>query len=201
MKKIFLLLPLALLLMSLQCENRTLEQVTTIEFNETYNVNKLAPFNESTTLTRSDVLDMFDIPAEATIKAVHIESIAARVVVQEGNQASALSLSGRLALGSSNPELFSNFPVVLVQVDAPFIGLNSLISDGVNGLKNKIESYLIGSDTAPFDIRVSGNSTPTGGQLIKAQILLKIQGTITWEICEEMPVFLIEAGEKCEVNQ
>jgi hypothetical protein len=44
MKKIFLLPPLALLLMSLQCETRIFEQVSTININEVYEINEAHVF-------------------------------------------------------------------------------------------------------------------------------------------------------------
>jgi hypothetical protein len=195
MKK-YTLLILAILMMAMECENRKFSFIATIDYDKTYVVDQAGPFDESATITRSEVLDMFDIPDDATIKSVNIENISAKVVVLDGNQASSVLLSGYLKLGSGKKEVFNNFPAVLTAVDASFIGLNSLIADGVNGIKTKLEAYLMGSDTAPFEMHVAGDSAPSGSQQINVQIIIKIKGNAEWERCEEVPWF-IEGGESC----
>jgi len=197
MKK-YLYILLALPFLAMECENKKFEYVATIDMVRTYEINENGPFNDGAIVEYSEILDMLDIPENADIGEVNIESISIRIILNEGNQANALNISGIVELGSSsaNTLVFENFPVVLIGPDVPYIGINSLISEGVEKIKNKIENYLMGTDTAPFFILVTGDTSPTGGQLVKATILLKINGTVKYTVCEEMPWF-IEGGEPC----
>ena len=193
--KKYLLVLIALLLI-FGCENRSFEFVATIDLNETYLVDQTGAFNEAGIVTRNEVLDMIDIPETAEITDVNLESVEVKIVVLESNEAMGVLLSGSVELGSSKPALFNNFPVPLVAVNAPFIGINSLISEGVAGIRSKIEKYLEGSDTEPFEIHVSGDSSPSEGERIHVQILLKIKGTVKYNECMEVPYFM-EGGDPC----
>jgi hypothetical protein len=197
MKKIFLLPFFAIPLMAMECAYQSFEYVADIKFDKTYVVNQTAPFDEETEVTREEVLGDFNLPENATVKKVTIESISARVVPQAGNAASIVMLSGNITLGGLKPEIFSNYPVPLIGVDEPLIGLNSLIEDGIGKLKTKLEKYLTGTDNSPFTMSVKGNSTPTGGQTIKATVTIRIKGSIVYDVCEEMPRALIDPGEEC----
>jgi hypothetical protein len=195
MKK-YLILVLAIPLLTVACEKRKFEFAPMINLEKTYMVDQTGAFNETATISREDVLDLLDIPETAEIKDVYIESIAVKVIILENNAASAVLLSGKVQLGSSKPALFNDYPAPLVLVDDPWIGLNSLISEGVSGIKAKIEGYLEGSDTEPFDIELSGDSSPTSGNRIHVRILLKITGTVKYFDCMEVP-FFVEGGDPC----
>ncbi|MBN2214880.1 MAG: hypothetical protein JW723_11600 [Bacteroidales bacterium] len=191
-----LLIILAITLLAAGCEMRKFEFAPTINVDETYTIDQTGAFFEIQTITRAQVMDALDIPETATVKEFNIEKISLRVTVLEGNQASVILASGKLELGSNKPDIFENFPVSLIKVDAPWIGLNDLIAEGVESLKGKIEGYVLGNDDSPFNIVVSGDSSPTAGQKINVSLELKITGSVKYVDCiETLPYF----GDDCDI--
>jgi hypothetical protein len=69
----------------------------------------------------------------------------------------------------------------------------------VSGLKSKIEGFLKSTDRSSFEINVNGNSSPTEGQRVHIQILLKVTGTAKYTICTSLPFFL--GGENCNPDE
>ncbi|MFO7655952.1 MAG: hypothetical protein R6W78_02705 [Bacteroidales bacterium] len=193
MKK-YLLFIMAIPLLAAECEYRRFEFVATIGVNEEFIVDNTGSFSEKQTITRQQVLDALDIPEQAEIKEINIEKLSVRVTILENNQASLISASGRLQLGENKPDIFKDKTIPLVAVNAPFIGLNNLIAEGVSGLKSKLEGYIYNSDAAPFDIEIYGDSSPTTGQKINVKIELIITGSVIYEECIET-ISLV--GEEC----
>jgi len=198
MKKYLLLLLAVPLMMACECETRKFTEIATINFDKTFNINQAGPFDEKVTITHDEVLDEFDIPENATIKDVSIESMSAKVKVLEGNVATSILVSGYLQLGSTKPDLFDDYPLVLSAVNAPWVGLNSLIAGGISKIKTKIEAYLQNNDYEPFDMHVEGDTKPFEGQNVNVQLVIRITGSAKYEVCEEWPWFL-EGGESCDI--
>ncbi len=169
--------------------------IADIKINDTYDVNKTGPFTNAGNIDLSLVRANTNVPYDATIEEVNIEAISVKVIVSSDNVATAVSLSGKLRQGSTNIEVFNNFPAALSGVDFPEIGLNSLIEAGVDGIKSKISNYLMGTDTTPLNFDLSGDSSPLGGQRMHIQIQLKITGSVKYAQCVEMPIFI--SGEPC----
>jgi len=195
MKKLLLFILIIPFLLT-GCENRKFEFVGTINVDNSYEVDQTGFFDEGYAITKNDLLNMIDVPEEAEITEVNIESISVQVVVLENNEANAVSLSGAFDSGTGKIQLFEDYPAVLIKVDAPFVGLNSLIADGVEKIKNKIEGCLKGDDDTGFSIWVYGDSTPTSGNRIHTNILLRITGSIKYTTCESV-IFFIEGGDPC----
>jgi hypothetical protein len=195
MKK-YLLIFLAIPLLAMECKYRKFEFAPTINIDETYVVDENGPYSEQQTITREQVLDALDIPETANIKEFNIEKMALQVTVLDGNEASLILASGRLQLGSSKPKVFEDFPVSLVAVNAYWIGLNSLIAECVDALTDKIEAYILNKDTAPLNIEIYGDSSPTGGQKVNVKLQLKITGTVKYEDCIET---LSIIGDDCDI--
>lgn len=197
MKK-YLLILLVIPLMAMECENRKFEFVATINMDEVFEVDNTGAFSESAVVTREEVMGLFDIPESADIEDVNIESMAVRVEVLDDNAATAVSLTGEVQLGSSRPLIFEGYPVPLINPDNAFYGINSLISEGISGIRGKLERYLEGSDTEPFTIQLSGDSSPTAGNRIHVLLTLRIVGTIKYYECLEVP-FFVEGGDACDI--
>ncbi len=195
MKK-YLLIILVIPLLAMECQYRKFEFAPTINVEEAYIVEEAGPYSEEQIITREQVLDELDIPETAEIKEFNIEKISLKVGVLENNEASLILASGKLQLGTQKPEVFKNFPISLVGVDVGWIGLNDLIADGVGALKNKLEGYILGEDTAPFTIEVYGDSSPTGGQKVHVKLSLKITGSVKYEDCIET---LSIIGDDCDL--
>lgn len=193
MKK-YLLIIITVTVLLAGCEYRRFEFAPVINVDEIYNIDQTGAFSQMQTITRAQVLDVLDIPETAEIKEFNIEKISLRVTVLSDNVAKLILASGKLQLGSNSPDIFKNFPISLAGVDVAWIGLNDLIADGVEKLKDKIKGYILGNDSSPFDIEISGDSSPTGGQKINVQLELKITGTVKYEDCIETFYFM---GDDC----
>jgi hypothetical protein len=188
---------LIIMLMSSACEYSKVQLPLDININKTFTVDQTGAYSESMQVTYWEVMGELDIPGNATIDAVNIESISAKVVVLANNKATAVRISGKLQLGSTSPEVFNNYYAPLIAVDNEYIGINTLIDQGVQGLKSKIEGYLKSQDFSSFDINVNGNSSPIEGQRVNIQILIKITGTAKYTICWLLPFFA--GGDKCDI--
>ena len=195
MKK-YLLIILVVPLLAMECEDRKFEFAPTISIHKEYVIDESGPYSEQQTITRAQVLDELDIPETAVVKEFNIEKMSLRVKVLEGNTAKIILASGKLQLGTQKPELFKNFPITLVGVDVDWIGLNDLIADGIGSLKAKIEGYILGNDTDPFEIEIYGDSSPTGGEKVHVNLELKIAGTVKYLDCvETLNIF----GDDCDL--
>lgn len=194
MKKLIPLI-LTVALMSSGCEYSKVQVPVDININKTFPVDQTGAYSQSLQVTYYDVMNELDIPSSATIDEVNIESISVKVVVLSNNKAPAVKISGKLQLGNTSPEVFNNYYAPLIAVDNEFVGINTLIDQGVQGLKSKIEGYLKSKDFSSFDININGNSSPIEGQRVNIQILLKITGYAKYTICAYMPFFL--GGDSC----
>jgi hypothetical protein len=195
MKKLIPLI-LVIALISSSCEWSKYQLPVDININKTFTVDQTGAYSQSLEVTYYEIMNSLDIPAGATIDEVNIESISAKVVVLSDNKALAVNISGKVQLGSTSPEVFNNYYAPLVAVDNEYIGINTLIDQGVQGLKSKLEGYLKSKDFSSFNINISGNSAPTTGQRVHIQILIKISGTAKYTICANMPFFV--GGDKCD---
>jgi hypothetical protein len=197
MKKLFILI-FCIPLMALQCEKRQFETVGTINVDETYEVDQTGHFVEVEEISRDQVLDLLDLPEDAEITEVNIESVSIKVVVLSDNQATAVIVEGAADMGTTSKiEFFNNIIVPLVAVDDPWIGVNTLISNGVNAIKNKLEKIILGMDEDGFAVILEGDSSPTAGNRIHTQIILRITGTVKYVQCLEVPTFIVEGGDPC----
>jgi len=198
MKKLFIFILIIPILFA-GCEYRKFEFAPTIKLEKIYEIDQTGVFDVIRSIQRQEILDLLDIPEDAEITEVNIESISIKVVVLQDNEASAVSVSGDVVIvemENQHENLFEDYIVPLVMVDAPWIGLNSLISDGVERIKGKLEDYLMGTDLAGFVIALSGDSSPTTGERIHTQIMLRITATVKYFQCVEVPSF-IEGGDPC----
>jgi hypothetical protein len=195
MKKLLILIVLPVFLFT-GCENRMLKVVANLKLDETLPVDKTGQFLEYRTITPEDVRADIDIPEEATIDEVNIESMSVQVVKLADNVATAVTISGYLQIGSETPTIFNDYTALLVGIDEPFLGLNSLVDIGVQRLRSKIEGYLKSTDQEPINLTVAGNSSPTAGNRIHANINIRMTGSITYHVCQNVPFFM--GGEKCE---
>ncbi|MDZ7359197.1 MAG: hypothetical protein ONB46_00510 [candidate division KSB1 bacterium] len=197
MKKKIMCLPLLAVLLLTGCEKRLFHFIATINQTPVFNVDQTGAFKKSIQISSSLVRSQLDIPEDARITQLDIESLSLRVEVKSGNQASRLSVSGTiLDVGQQRQkQMFKDFPVVLVGVNAPFVGLNSLIADGISELRGKLEGYVKNLDTGSFFIEVTGDSNPPG-QRVLVDLHLVIKATVKYDQCVEVPQ-LFSSGEEC----
>jgi hypothetical protein len=196
MKKLVASMLILTLPFILGCEKRLFKFVATMDQTSVYNLSSAnGTFQEAHTITRDDVLGKLDIPKKAHITMVRIESLSLKVVKKQGNQAPAMAVSATLHGNMPTKKLFDNQTVSLVGIDVPFIGLNALIQDGIDGLKEVFAGYIVAFNNNNFDIQVTGNSVPAG-QAIALDLQVIIKATVEYEECVE--TIRGTGGEKCD---
>lgn len=193
MKKITILIVISLLIGG--CEWRKFEFAGIINVEEDYILESSSSINESAKITRSQVRDAFDIPENADVKKVEIENMSLRVTLLEKNQAKFVNLTGYIREGSENLHVFKDYSVPLIGVNAPWIGLNALISEGVEKIRGKLISYLKENDGDPFSIILTGDAQ---GTMVHARIDLIIKGSVVYEECLEVLPGM--GGDPCDGN-
>lgn len=197
MKKIIACIPLLALLMLTSCEKRLFHFVATINQSPTFTFDNTGPFVQRVVITSDRIKAAIDVPSDARITGVDIESLSLRVTVKPENRASALSVTGvTINANQQRKVMFQNYPVPLVGVNVPVIGLNSLIEDGISELRGKINGYVQNTDNTAFVIEVSGNSSPASGQRVTIDLNLIVKASVKYDQCVEVPQ-LFSSGEKC----
>jgi hypothetical protein len=177
-----------------ECEKKKFEFDPSIKLNEVYVVTQSDNFSETADVYREEILDMIDIPEDAEIDEVNIESISLKLTLLEGNEATSVKISGGVLVGWEEPDLFNNVLIDLNTGEIPEVVINQLINEGMEAIKSKIENYLYGTDSGPFIIALIGY----GEGYMHLNINLKIAGTVRYFVCEEVP-FFIEADGPCDL--
>lgn len=194
MKKIIACLPLLALLMLTGCEKRLFHFVATINQSPTFTFDSTGPFVQRVVITSDRINAAIDIPADARITGVDIESLSLKVAVKPENRATALSVTAvTINANQQRKVMFQNYPLPLVGVNVPVIGLNALVEDGISELRGKINGYVQNTDNTAFIIEVSGNS---GGQRVAIDLNLIVKATVKYDQCVEVPQ-LFSSGEDC----
>ncbi len=197
MKKIMACLPLLALLMLTGCEKRLFHFVATINQSPTFTFDNTGPFVQSVVVTSDRIKAALDIPSDARITGVDIESLSLRVAVKPENRATAMSVTGvTINANQQRKPMFQNYLVPLAGVNVPVIGLNALIEDGISELRGKLNGYVQNTDNTAFIIEVSGNSTPSAGQRVAIDLNLVVKATVKYDQCVEVPQ-LFSSGEDC----
>jgi hypothetical protein len=197
MKKLIACFPLLALLMLTGCEKRLFHFVATIDQSPTFNFDSTGPFVQRVVVTSDRVKAAIDIPSDARITSVDIESLSLRVAVKPENRATAMNVTGvTINASQQRKPMFQNYLVPLAGVNIPVIGLNALIEDGISELRGKINGYVKDIDNTPFVIEVSGDSSPSSGQRVAIDLNLVVKVTVKYDQCVEVPQ-LFSSGEEC----
>jgi hypothetical protein len=189
---------LGLLLLTLPflsgCEKQVMHFVTTYSRDQVFEVDQTGQFVATGTITKDDVRGALDIPDDAEITDVQIESLSLRIVKHPDNAAMALSVSGEFDNGVRH-QLWNNKPVVLSGADVPLFGLNSLIAEGVASLRGQIQAYIQDLNAPTASFRLQGTCTPTASRM-HLQIHLQVRATIKYIECVSVPRVMFD-GNSC----
>jgi hypothetical protein len=192
--KIVILMLAGLALTLCGCQKKLFHFVVPLKKIGGVTIEQKGEFMGTDRIKAADIRNALKVPEDGTITGVDIESVQLRVIVNSGNAASWLKLSGYVVDKGKPLLLFENKSVSLVAVNAPYIGLNSLIETGVNRLKEKINDQIKKVNEADIEIGLSGDSDPAGQQ-IDVDIEFLIVATVKYDQCVE--VFDVIGGEDC----
>ncbi len=199
MKKLLLFCFAFTILFSSGCVNRLFKYTVTIEQSTQHTVDDPdGSFTTSAFISRTTVARALNLPEGARVTDLNIESLSLRVSVPNTNQATLATVSGVLGTSAGSSHfLFRQQPIPLAGVNVPFIGLNSLIEDGIGKLKTELENFVKGLGSgSQVEVALSGVSTPAGSR-VTVTIHLDIKATVKYERCEEVLEVLGDVGESC----
>ena len=194
MKTYFVLLILIPLLTT-GCERKKFEVDATLGLEKIYEVNNYGDFNEYAEVTDADISDLLNIPEDAVIEEVNIESISMKMSILSYNEASDVYVRGYLQMGSDYADFIDPWRIPITEEDRTYLLGAQLINGGVEILKRKLEDLLSGIDAEPFYIHLIGSTYPSGSSL-HIKITLTITGNVAYFQCVEVP-FFIEGDEPC----
>ncbi|GBD92277.1 hypothetical protein BMS3Abin04_03012 [bacterium BMS3Abin04] len=194
---ILLLLPILM-----GCDKRLFKFQSNIDLAKLYTFDKTGPTQESATITEEQIRSALDLPSDAKVTKVNIETLSLRIKLNDGNEATLLRIKGFINDASSNTKIWDvdQISPPIISPDASIfgqkIGINGLIETGINKLKSKIEGFIKRNDFGSFVINVEVDSSPFSGRRIAMDIEIVIQATIEYEQCVEVWDGL-DAGEEC----
>jgi hypothetical protein len=195
MKKMLLGLLLLAVPVLTGCEKQIVHLTATYERDTPYQAYAEAPFDYTDIINAAEVRDALDLPSDATITKIEIESLSIKVHPLPDNVALSVMVSGSIEDESGRSAIWNNYPLVLTGVDFPFAGLNSLIEEGIDKLRAKLTNYVRDLNGNSATVHLSGYPLPEGS-LADARIDLKLRATIEYTQCVNVPSLVMD-GEKC----
>lgn len=207
MKKIPLILVILGFLAS-SCEKRRFEFVSNHPESGVFTINETGSFNETKTLSLSETLNSLDIPDGADIEEVYINSISAKGLALQGNQATGFNIQGTLTYDGNTVNLFNSNTFSITNNEISEIRLSNLNPTAIELIKNFFQAgiytflgiplgQLGGFFTYTDDyitIEVNGTSTPGTSTPIHMQFELVIDFDLTYSACVESLPFM---GDDC----
>jgi hypothetical protein len=182
----------------LSCEKQTFHFTVPISINEPFPIDVTDTFaTEAVTLTGDDIRAELDIPEGGRITGVQIKALSLTIEKDADNTATALVLTGWIDDNVGDlSKVFENETVPLVGLDLPVFGLNAVIEAGITKLRNRIKAYIDRTNTADFDIWLSGSTVPAGS---RASLIanLVVDVTVQYDECLNVPTGLT-GGDKCD---
>ncbi|MDM7926587.1 MAG: hypothetical protein QUS35_11285 [bacterium] len=197
MRRMLLLTVLIALPLVTGCKKQLFHLTGTLNVSELFEVNDAdGSYQAMETIQPADVNAELDIPDNAVITGVEIETLYFDVALQPGNQAASVSASAwvRPQNGVYVPA-FQNITLPLVN---GIVNINTLNPAAVAVLKAQLQAVLMQVGTVgPVDVRVelTANRAP-----VIADIELVVRGTVNYDACLEVPDWLTE-GEKCDIEE
>ncbi|MGM0532758.1 MAG: hypothetical protein ACQER7_15530 [Bacteroidota bacterium] len=155
------------------CESTTYTFVSTISKDLEYTVDKNGAFSESYTLYADDFNEDLDLPEDAMIRGVYIESFAIKAEPQADNEASSVKMD---VYAGEEPDPFAEDIILPVDLSLEFQAMPNLISSAVNELKNELEGFVKDSNPSSIAFRIEGDSEPAGERILS---VIRIKATIT----------------------
>ena len=165
------------------CESSTYTFVSTITKDLEYTVGKEGNFSESYSLYANDFNDDLDLPEDATIGGVYIESFAIEAEPQPDNEASAVKIN---CYAGTETQPFAQDVVLPVDLSFSLASMPGLVSSGISSLRNELEGFVIDSDPQSIAFRIEGDSDPDPGERISVVVTIHVTITVAYDVENEL---------------
>lgn len=183
------ILPLFAVLFA-SCEGRLLRFVIPFLRDFTFQIDSNNSTTDVGTLTRADILGELDIPDDATVEAVDIQSVRLGLSPGAGNTAVTATIT------------FSYAGQMIARViNAPIVALDSgpvdeLVASAVNALRSDFEAMLQGSGPASMTITASvSNISPSGARLV-LDAALQVRISLQYADCVDINLLGVVGPEQ-----
>jgi hypothetical protein len=183
MKSIITILLLGLMILG-SCETRTFQYVSTVTRNMEFTVNQQGAFNESYTIYADEFNDELDLPADAEVVEVFIESFSTAVNPLSGNEATAVKING-YAQADETSLFVEDLVVSISSGSLQFVRMTNLVTTGVQDIKNALKGFVTVGNPDSITFRIEGDSDPQPGQTIQVELLIDISVSVAYEIESE----------------
>jgi hypothetical protein len=173
------------------CEPRRFD--FTLQFDRVFpfTVNSSESLIAMSTLTRAGILGNLDIPENATVTGVQIQSVSLSLSPQAANTTNTANVGLSYSTDGGPLQAFAGTILVNLADIVPY-PLNDLVANAVASIRSDVEAMLIDGPGAPNQISVAasvGSRSPSGS-LMLANGVVNIKLTVQYNVCEEIPVAL-----------
>ena len=156
------------------CEPSTYTFVNTVTKDLEYTVDETGAFSETYTLFEDDFNKDLDLPEDAIIRGVNIESFAIKSNPQTENEASAVKMN---VYAGTEPDPFAKDVTLPVNLYLNYRAMPNLVTAAVNKLRDQLYGFVVDNDPLSIIFRIEGDSDPVPGERI--YLIIKIRVTIT----------------------
>ena len=197
MKKLAVLILIAGFAVLLNCEYKTIEQVVAVGIDRSFqgSLDGSDEFETFTfTLTRAELLDRLDIPDDAEITDLQIESFAGKFTERDDSQADRVEMQVMIAAPTGDEEFvqLATYPINTESLE-PFS--RSMTRRVTDLLENEL--LLILKDQSSY-FGLNAEIKIRAPERLSLDLYVDLWMNITYEICEEVPTILGIEGESCE---
>jgi hypothetical protein len=196
MKRTLLLAVLLALPLVTGCKKQLYHMTGTLNIAEAFAVNADRNYQNIGTINPLDVNAELDIPDNAVIRSVEIETVYLTVHLQPGNEADNFLASASVRpQGGTYVPAFTN---VNIPLEEGTHDITVLSTQAVAILKAQLQAVLMHVGTpGPIDVnlQLTANQAP-----VIADIDVVVRGTVNYDTCVELPTWFSE-GEDCNIEE
>lgn len=192
MKKIIAIIFASLMLIG--CDTQTFNFVVNLVSNYEYNIKQTGDFSESQKVTKAEfdlLVKDLDLPADAEITTVSIESIGLAFTPDAQNEAISIISTGAYEDDTNGRfDIFDNCEAEIPATSGEVVEVAGCLNQaGVDALTDKFWGYITNTDDEDFTVYFSGTTKP-GNAYVSSKISVRIKGNIVLENKVEVPFFM-----------
>jgi hypothetical protein len=166
------------------CETRTFQYLSTVNKVVEFTIDQQGAFNENKTIYATEINSDLDLPANAEVRNVYIESFSVKVGILQGNQANQIKFDGfSQAEGDNTQTKFISEAIVPIDITTQdFVKLAFLLSDGIEKIRDDIEGFVVDGIPAFIIFTVQGDTYPATGETIHAKVNIQIALSVAYDL-------------------
>ena len=172
------------LIFSWGCETRTFQYLSSVNKVMDFTIDQQGAFTESKTIYANEINSELDLPANAEVRNVFIESFSVKVEILQDNQANQIKFDGfSQAEGDNTQTKFISDAIIPIDASTEdFVKLAFLLENGINVIRDDIEGFVIDGIPAFIKFSIKGDTYPDTGEIIHARVHIQIALTVAYDL-------------------